>query len=65
MTFALILSLFGTDSREIPDYQYAIATDISAIECAREAELQETLAARMFVAGDYTLTCVGTDNYED
>ena len=65
MKFALILSLFGADDLNTPAYEYAIATDLSAIGCAVEYELQAVNAARMFVAGDYVLTCEGTDNHED
>ena len=63
MTFALILTLFGVDGS--PDYYYAIETDMSAIECNLQADFYETVAAELFIAGDYNLTCELNDSYED
>jgi hypothetical protein len=63
MKFALILTLFGVDGE--PNYYYAVQTDISAIECNLQADSYETVAAELFTAGGFELTCEMDDSHED
>lgn len=60
MKFALILTLFAPNGS-----YYAVETDLSATECELRAEYYETIAAELFIAGDYILTCEMDDSHED
>lgn len=61
MTFVLILTLFGVDT---PDMTYAVATDMSASDCAILIEKQQTLLEQTFVSSEFELTCETDRAYE-
>lgn len=62
MKFLLLLTLFGADG---PDYEYAINTNLSAVECEQQLEEQQALLEKSFDVNDFELWCEQDDAYED
>lgn len=62
MQFALILTLFGYES---PDMLYAIDTGLTAEDCDSQMAYHQQLLEKTFVAGDFLLTCEGTDSFDE